>query len=337
LKHVSRLKSGLFRSFSRLYLFEWLSLTSLAVLFLFFWTQPVWVQPLGLAVWLFKRMGLLALISTVVVALVGAFKVVRSRRQGEERLESFEPRSISYWIDTVRIMFAFGVIQTTHLILKAYIPLINPGNFDPLLWRLDSILGLGRQPVAVMLRIFSAPAIHGVIDIVYSGVYFFALWAGVVVFFAFLRGPTRIGFFNSFFVMWQLGLLLYVLLPSWGPVFTRPELFEATLRNMPATVVVQRQLFFETSSLVAGHYNIAIRFFGLAAFPSLHVAVFVLYSLWAPKVGRVWVWWNVALIPVILLGSLLTGYHYLIDGIVGALVAASAWVVGNRKKSAADS
>jgi hypothetical protein len=134
--------------------------------------------------------------------------------------------------------------------------------------------------------------------------------------------------------MWQLGLLLYVLLPSWGPVFTRPELFEATLRNMPSTVAVQRQLFFETSNLVAGNYNITIRFFGMAAFPSIHVAVFVLYSLWAPKVGRVWMWWNVVLIPVMLLGSLLTGYHYLIDGIVGALVAASAWVVGNRKNAA---
>ncbi len=315
---------------SRLFFFEWLSLASVAALFLFFATQPVTTQPLGLALWLLMRMAFFALLSTMVVILINVPSFLRSRHHRRQALQSFEPRHASYWIDTGRIMVSFSLIQTTHLILKAYIPLINSGNFDPLLWRLDSVLGAGHDPVVVVLRLFSAPSIHRAFDVLYSGVYFFALWAGVVVFFAFLRGPSRIGFFNSFFVMWQLGLLLYVLLPSWGPVFTRPELFEETLTNMRFTVMVQHRLYLETSSLVAGQYNIVIRNFGLAAFPSLHVAVFVLYSLWAPKVGRVWLWWNVALIPLILIGSMLTGYHYLIDGIVGALVAACAWVIGKR-------
>ena len=313
-----------------LYLFEWLALGSVAVLLFFFATQPVTTQPVGLALWLLKRMAFLALLSTAVVVLVHAWKFIRSRDDRSQTLQSFEPRHASYWIDTGRILVSFSLIQTTHLILKAYIPLINSGNFDPLLWRLDSVLGAGYDPVVIVLRLFSAPSVHRAFDILYSTIYFLALWAGVVVFFAFLRGRSRIRFFNSFFVMWQLGLLFYVLLPSWGPVFTRPELFQETLMHMPSTVVVQRQLFLETSSLVAGQYNVVIRFFGLAAFPSLHVAVFVLYSLWAPKVGRVWLWWNVILIPLILLGSMLTGYHYLIDGIVGALVAATAWIVGRR-------
>ncbi|MEN8163744.1 MAG: phosphatase PAP2 family protein [Acidobacteriota bacterium] len=312
------------------YLFEWLALGSVAALFLFFLTQPVTTQPVGLALWLLKRMAILALLSTAVVVLVNAWKFFRSRDDRSRTLQSFEPRHASYWIDAGRIMVSFSLIQTTHLILKAYIPLINPGNFDPLLWRLDSLFGAGRDPVVIVLGLFSAPSVLRAFDFLYSTIYFLALWAGVIVFFAFLRGRSRIRFFNSFFVMWQLGLLLYVLLPSWGPVFTRPDLFQETLMHMPSTVVVQRQLFLETSSLVAGQYNVIIRFFGLAAFPSLHVAVFVLYSLWAPKVGRVWLWWNVILIPLILIGSMLTGYHYLIDGIVGALVAACAWVIGKR-------
>ncbi len=314
-----------------LYLFEWLALGSVATLLLFFSTQPVTTQPMGLALWLLKRMAFLAFLSTVVVVLVNARNFVfRSREQRRQALQSFEPCHASYWIDAGRIMVSFSLIQTTHLILKAYIPLINPGNFDPLLWRLDSFLGAGHDPVVMILKLFSAPSAHRAFDILYSNFYFLALWAGVVVFFAFLRGRSRIRFFNSFFVMWQLGLLLYILLPSWGPVFIRPELFQETLLNMPATVGVQRQLFLETSSLVAGQYDVVIRFFGLAAFPSLHIAVFVLYSLWAPKVGKVWLWWNVVLIPLILIGSMLTGYHYLIDGLVGALVAACAWVIGKR-------
>ena len=311
----------------QLYLFEWIGLGSVAALGLFFLTQPVTTEPFGLALWLFKRMALLAFMSTVVVVLV---EVWNRRRSKDRTTTVFELRHAAYWTDGARIMVSFSVIQTAHLILKAYIPVINPGNFDTLLWRLDRVLGAGHEPVVGVLRLLSAPSMHRAFDILYSNLYFLALWAGVVVFFAFLRGRARIAFFNSFFVMWQLGLVLYLLLPSWGPVFIRPELFQETLMNMPATVGVQRQLFLETSSLVAGQYNVIIRFFGLAAFPSLHVAVFVLYALWAPKVGKVWVWWNVVLIPLILLGSMLTGYHYLIDGIVGALVAASAWVIGKR-------
>lgn len=327
----SRWTRRLGKGLRKLFLFEWLALISVATLLLFFSTQPVTTQPVGLALWLFKRMAFLAFLSTVVVVLMNARNFIfRSRDQREQALQSFEPRHASYWIDAGRIMVSFSLIQTTHLILKAYIPLINSGNFDPLLWRLDSVLGAGNDPVLMVLKLFSAPSVHRAFDILYSNLYFLALWAGVVVFFAFLRGRSRIRFFNSFFVMWQLGLLLYVLLPSWGPVFTRPEFFQETLINMPSTVVVQRQLFFETSSLVSGQYNVIIRFFGLAAFPSLHVAVFVLYSLWAPKVGKVWLWWNVILIPLTLIGSMLTGYHYLIDGIVGALVAACAWVIGKR-------
>lgn len=314
----------------KLYLFEWIGLVSVGVLGLFFLTQPVRTQPIGLAIWLFKRMALLALISTVVVVLVEAWNGFRSKVR-IERLS--ELRHAGYWIDAGRIMVSFSLIQTAHLILKTYIPLINPGNFDALLQQVDSILGAGHDPVVGVLSLLSAPSWHRWFDILYSNIYFLALWAGVVVFFAFLRGRSRIAFFNSFFIMWQLGLVLYVLLPSWGPVFVRPELFQETLMNMPATVAVQRQLFLETSSLVAGQYDVVVRFFGLAAFPSLHVAVFVLYALWAPKVGKVWVLWNVVLIPLILLGSMLTGYHYLIDGIVGALVAGCAWVIGKRTLS----
>ncbi len=275
-------------------------------------------QYITLGLYLLEKIAVIAALSTVAVVLINVPRLVRSRRNLKLELQTFELRHASYWIDTVRILISFSVIETTHLILKAYIPLINSNNFDALLWKVDSVLLAGSEPVALVVRLFSAPSVHRAVDVLYSGVYFFALWGGVVIFFAFLRGRSRIRFFNSFFAMWQLGLVLYVLLPSWGPVFIRPELFEETLANMPFTVSIQHGLFLETSSLVAGNFNIAIRHFGLAAFPSLHVAVFVLYALWAPKVGKVWLWWNVVLIPLILLGSLLTGYHYLIDGIVGA-------------------
>jgi hypothetical protein len=109
-----------------------------------------------------------------------------------------------------------------------------------------------------------------------------------------------------------------------------PNLFEDALQHMPASVWVQSHLYEETASIIRGNYNIVIQFFGLAAFPSLHVAVFVLYSLWARHIGRIWVWTGISIGLLILVGSLLTGYHYFVDGLAGGLVSAFAYVVGRR-------
>jgi len=313
-----------------IYLFEWLALASAGGLGTFLLIGSVRTQPAALALWLLRRIAVIALISIVLSIAAHLRRLIGAGNRWKEELGTMEIVRASFWTDTVRILIAFTVIETSHLILKAYIPLINPSNHDALLGRIDSTLLFGHDPRRLILDIFSAPLIHHAFDVLYSGVYFFALWAGVVVFFAWLPGRRRIAFFNGFFVMWQLGLVLYLLLPSWGPVFVQPEIFASTLADMPMTVAVQHGLFLETSSLVRGQLDVIIRFFGLAAFPSLHVAVFVFYSLWARRVGRPWLIWNATLVPLILIGSMLTGYHYCVDGLTGILVGAFAWVVGRR-------
>lgn len=227
----------------------------------------------------------------------------------------------------LRIVVSFSLVQTSHLILKLYVPLINPANNDHLLHQLDRALFFGHDPVHLVVSLFASPFSMRVMDAVYSGFYFFLLWGGVVLFLALFEGRKRIAFFNSYLLMWQLGLLVYVIVPSWGPVFVRPHEFAATLQYLPATVYIQSALVEETQSIVAGNYNLVVHYFGLAAFPSLHVAVFVLYSLWARCVARAWLWWNLAILAIIFLGSMLTGYHYLIDGIGGALIAALCYMV----------
>ena len=69
---------------------------------------------------------------------------------------------------------------------------------------------------------------------------------------------------------------------------------------------------------------------GSGRLPSLHVKVFALYCLWAPAVGRWWLAWNLVVGTVILLGSRLTGYHYLVDGPMEILMAALPWVIGRQ-------
>jgi membrane-associated phospholipid phosphatase len=136
-----------------------------------------------------------------------------------------------------------------------------------------------------------------------------------------LEGETRLRFFDGFALLWQGGLALYCLLPAWGPVFVTPGTFEPLLEHMPATVRVQSVLFRETLAVVQGRLDFSVRFFGLAAFPSLHVGVLTFYALWGRHAGRFWRGAYGAFAGLVLVGSVLTGYHYLVDGLAGAALA----------------
>jgi hypothetical protein len=315
---------------TKVYLFEWISLLSLAAIAIFAAAAPVSTEYTLLARLTLRRMTLVALASIAAILVIKAVGAIRSPLGWRRSLASSELATRRFWTDFLRIMAAFSISQTAHMTFKVYIPVINPGNYDALFYRLDQALFAGHDPVALVLGLFTNPTLLRAFDALYSGLYFFLLWGGVVVSFAFLERDRRTTFFSSFVMMWQLGLLLYILLPSWGPVFTHPDLFEETLQHFPLTVMVQSGLYKETAAIVQGQYNIVIHFFGLAAFPSLHVAVFVLYGLWGRLIHRAWFYWNALVGVLIFIGSMLTGYHYLVDGLGGALIAAFGYVAARR-------
>jgi hypothetical protein len=314
----------------RIYLFEWIALASLVAVVTFALLAPVTTEYSLLARLTLRRMALVTLVSIAAILAIKLFGAFRSRQAWRQSIADSELATRRFWTDFLRIMVAFSISQTAHMTLKVYVPVINSANHDALFYGLDKAMFLGHDPVAATLAVFTAPIVLRAFDVLYSGLYFFLLWGGVVVSFAFLERDKRTTFFSSFVVMWQVGLLLYVLLPCWGPVFTHPDLFEETLQSFPLTVLVQSGLYQETAAIVQGNYNVVIHFFGLAAFPSLHVAVFVLYALWAREIGRAWFYWNVVIGVLIFIGSMLTGYHYMVDGLAGALIAAFGYVVAKR-------
>ncbi len=314
----------------RIYLFEWIAVVSVAAMFLFLAVAPVSLAYFRLATATLRMMAAIAAVSVAVIFVATLPRLLRGWKAWWRGLATGELGRRRFWADVARIAVGFSLIQTAHLTLKVYIPLINSANYDPLLRTVDTWLCLGHDPLRVVLGLFGAPLSVRIMDFLYSSAYFVLLWGNVVVYLAALKGAKRIAFFNSFFVMWQVGLLMYVLLPSWGPVFVTPDLFEAHLQYCPFTTASQSVLVHETSSIIAGRYEITIHLFGLAAFPSLHVAVFTLFALWAHHLGRWLLFLNLACLGLILVGSMLVGYHYLVDGVAGALVAAFATVVGHR-------
>jgi len=126
---------------------------------------------------------------------------------------------------------------------------------------------------------------------------------------------------TAFCLLWVVGGLLYVSFPSWGPVFIHPHFFERTLQSMPITVYVQQELFQELKGVLYNPLGArSIRFGGVAAFPSLHLAVISLFTAASRKVNRYWFAFNLVVAVAMFFGSLLTGYHYLFDSLAGVAV-----------------
>ena len=60
--------------------------------------------------------------------------------------------------------------------------------------------------------------------------------------------------------------------------------------------------------------------------PSLHVATSVLFILLARAWGQRWfLWFTVPFAGLILIGSIVLGWHYAVDGYAGGVLAVICW------------
>ena len=79
-----------------------------------------------------------------------------------------------------------------------------------------------------------------------------------------------------------------------------------------------------------GYAGISKGTIGISAFPSLHVASAVLFALYAMRrsaIAGTMLWTFAALI---MLGSVVLGWHYAVDGYAGALLTLLTWKMVGR-------
>lgn len=220
-----------------------------------------------------------------------------------------------------------------HFLLKSFIYLVNPRNWDHELDWVDRTLHLGIAPGPFLTTLLDHPWLLHPLDVVYSGLYYLIVAGSVSALLTLPSLDRRLAFAAAFTLTWIGGTLLYLALPSWGPVFI-PDFvddYEAVLQRMPLTVQVQAVLFEEIRSLVTDPTGLrTIRFGSVAAFPSLHVAVVSLFTIASRGVSRPWFVFNVGITACMVIGSVVTGYHYLVDAWAGLLLAAGAWWLARR-------
>lgn len=228
-----------------------------------------------------------------------------------------------WWLLWLRLYLVYGLTVYSYFWLKVSIPLVHYRLFDAELWRLDRWLHGGISPSVLAAELVAGTPLAPLLGTWYG--WWIASVMAVIAFFAADSRPAlRRGFMLSCALLWAGGVWIYLAFPSLGPCYTSPDVFERVLSGMPGVQHVQQLLWENYQLMLAGRSGVLTRFNptrGIAALPSLHVGAHVLFLLWARHRLRPLRVVFLAGALLTFLGSLATGWHYAVDGYVGAVLA----------------
>lgn len=231
------------------------------------------------------------------------------------------------WItDTLRLLVFGAIVIVAYGWVKLVVPLYHPRLFDQELWDLDQVLFFGTEPTTFLLELFAGSGFLRVIDWVYANIFYASAFIAYAWVLSHPERRIRIAFANGNALLWITGAWLYLLIPSVGPAYRFPEVWFryadslTTTQGLQAVLMKNYQNVLRVASGVAISDSIRI-VFGIGAFPSLHVAFQMYVFLWARRVWRTGQVLFGTFALLIFLGSMITGWHYLIDSLAGLLMA----------------
>jgi hypothetical protein len=315
----SRMISALFK---RIQLFEALAVANFVALMLLIpESLPIVGSPLRLIG------ALAASLSVEVLVCIAVRSVIALARRDRAWFRRIVRRD---WIlDTVRIV-GFGALAFfDYGWMKLVVPVYHPVLFDEQLWQVDRLLFLGLSPAEFMVNLFSGPAVLAAVDWSYSNIFLVSLFVGFGYFASEPSRRIRMAFANGNTVLWLTSAWLYLAIPSLGPAFRFPDIWFAHSEALRVTQGLQTVLMRNYQNVIAAASGRPagriVIMYGVAAFPSMHVAFQAYMFLW---MRRLWTSGEVlfgVFALVIFLGSMITGWHYLIDGIVGLVMAVAVY------------
>jgi hypothetical protein len=233
----------------------------------------------------------------------------------------------TWWVEAARLVVMGALAMYVYTSLKILLPLAGGENADEVLWAADYALLLGHSPTVLMLELFGHPRVLQSIDWSYEILFRSTMYTVIG---AALSSPSqrlRVALVGAKSAMWITGAWLYYVFPSLGPAYRFPELWDPIAANLPRTHLLLKALFANflvVTGEQTGSVNVML---GIAAFPSLHVALHTLVALWgrrfSPAIGIV----GIAGAIVIFVGSVVTGWHYFIDSLAGLVIGAVFFAV----------
>lgn len=240
------------------------------------------------------------------------------------------PQRLAHATPVLLAMLVFGGTFTT---IKASIPAMLPFSWDQGFDELDRWLHGGAAPWELLQPVLGTPAVTYAVNWVYN--LWFLTFNLVWIWQAFRQGDDRLRlqFFLSLILGWiLLGSVLATLLASAGPCYFGrvtglPDPYEPLmeyLRHVDDSYAVwaldaQETLWrnYAKGGVIVGS--------GISAMPSMHVAIATLMALVSWRVRR---WLGVVMSAYavgIMIGSVHLGWHYAVDGYLGAAGMIAIW------------
>ena len=259
----------------------------------------------------------------------GRLLVARLHRRASSPL--WTPEAV---VGAALVLAAVVPFQTTFSSVKRTIDDVRGFPWDPALAQLDRLVHFGRHPWQWLQWIVEDRALLFLIDRLYLW------WFPAVSLFLFWLAWTphrrlRQRALISTVLIWAVGgNLLALMLASAGPCYyrhadpARVDPYERLLATLDLHArsgeyvqarVVQRMLWHTATEDPIAPLR------GVSAMPSMHVAMAVLMALtgWTrSRIAGVLLWGFAA---VTMVGSVVLGWHYALDGYVGAVLAWTVW------------
>lgn len=196
-------------------------------------------------------------------------------------------------------------------------PLLNylvPFGADPLLADLDRLLFFGHEPWSG-LQILAFPGA----GIIYHPLWFVAIVTSLLLVAKASPSPERSAVLVCYFALWSLaGPIIHMLLPAAGPIFYERLGYGdrfASINYGPETREVADYLWSIYASKSFGSGS------GISAMPSMHVTMSTWTVIATQALAPRYRWLAAAFWALILALSVALGWHYVVDGIVGAIAA----------------
>lgn len=210
--------------------------------------------------------------------------------------------------------------------LKSFVPFVNRHLWDGWLEDIDRLLWFGNDPAGVLHDWFGTDLAAHLFSTVYIA-WLVLVPASLVVALVWSR-DSRAGvwYVTAIAVDWVLGAAAYFAVPSLGPAYARPELFDDIART--DVTGLQKAMMAERHEVLVNPFT-ADSVQTIAAFASLHVGLCVTMCLMAELLRlhpgvRLSLW---VFLGLTALATVYLGWHYFLDVVAGAVLGvAGVWI-----------
>lgn len=286
-------------------------------------------DPDGVVVPMYVQLPIICLLAWLVDVLPRA--VLRTWRHLRDFPAAFAAVVRQRWTKSHAIFAVSGlgawyICYATFRNLKSYVPFVNGQLFDSTMDKVDRTLWLGHEPAQVLHAWFGSGSAAHLFSVAYVA-WIVLIPATLAIALVWTRQPARASWYVTAIALdWLLGVAAYFAVPTLGPIYSRPGMFDGIAHTYSTTL--ENDLLRDRISVLADpHATHAVQ--SIAAFPSLHVGmmmtvcVFVTASRMPRWLQRIaWVF-----LVITVIGTVYLGWHFFTDTIGGAVLGAlGAWV-----------